>query len=112
MDLLSCNSAAKFLELLETFGVSQHVNVSTYVSSHILDLIITRSSDSLFFGPVDSTLMLSDNLFVECLPHFPSPSFSMKTISFRKLKDIDIDEYASKYKGVKWFKFLKLFLFL
>ena len=56
--------------------------------------------------------MLSDHLFVECLPHFPSPSFSMKTISFRKLKDIDIDKYASKYKGVKWFKFLKLFLFL
>ena len=45
--------------------------------------------------------MLSDHLYVECLLHFPSPSLSMKTISFRKLKDIDIDEYASKYKGVK-----------
>ena len=34
----------KFLEILETFGLTQHVMVSTHPSHHILDLIITRSS--------------------------------------------------------------------
>ena len=81
------------------FGLSQHVNVSTHVSGHTLDVIITRSSDNLIAGPVVTTLMLSHHLFVECLVHFPSPSLSKKTVSLPKLKDINIDVFKSDFSS-------------
>ncbi len=39
--------AIKFLELLQSFSLTQHVEVPTYSSGHTLDLIITRKTDNL-----------------------------------------------------------------
>ena len=89
------NNAVRFKELLETFGLSQHVAVSTHISGHILDLVITRSIDDLILGPISTSLPLSDHLIVECFVYFPSPLLSKKSVSFRKLKDIDIDTFKS-----------------
>ena len=62
---------------------------------HILDLIITRSTNDLILGPINATLPLSDHFFVECFIRFPSPSISSKSVSYRKLKSIDIDAFKS-----------------
>jgi exonuclease III len=39
--------AAKFCDLLESFGLRQHVSGATHKKSHTLDLIITRNTDDL-----------------------------------------------------------------
>ena len=47
-----------FLDLLESMGLQQHVDVPTHKSGHTLDLIITRRADSLL-----STDPMADYLF-------------------------------------------------
>ena len=64
MDLVHSKDAVTFNELLETFGLSQHVSVPTHIFGHILDLIITRSTNDLILGPINATLPLSDHFFV------------------------------------------------
>ena len=47
LDDLRDNDTKKFMDLLETFSLSQHVSGPTLLSGHTLDLIITRSSDDV-----------------------------------------------------------------
>ncbi|XP_068757976.1 uncharacterized protein [Montipora capricornis] len=42
----SDNDAVRFLDLLSSMGLQQHIDFPTHVSGNILDLLITRSSDS------------------------------------------------------------------
>ena len=70
MDSVHNKDTVSFNELLETFGLSQHVSVSTHMFGHILDLIITRSTNDLTLGPVNATLPLSDHFFVKCFIRF------------------------------------------
>ena len=53
------NNTKKFCDLLETFGLTQHVTFSTHNSGHILDLIITRSVNDVLISKVEPTLALS-----------------------------------------------------
>lgn len=64
MDLMHSKDAETFNELLETFGLSQHVLVPTHIFGHILDLIITRSTNDLILGPINATFRLSDHFLV------------------------------------------------
>ena len=56
----------RVLDLLESMGLQQHVDVPTHKSGHTLDLIITRRADSLFTDPMadyffsDHFLVISD----------------------------------------------------
>lgn len=47
VDDLQVSDARKFLERLEALGLEQHVNQPTHRDGHILDLTITRMSESL-----------------------------------------------------------------
>jgi hypothetical protein len=56
-------NAIRFLDLLSSMGLDQHVDKSdmpTHTSGHILDLIITRNSDTLL-----PTRPLTDYLFLD-----------------------------------------------
>ena len=70
LDCPSDNNANKFIELLETFGLCQHVNVPTHSSGHVLDLIITRTNQDIIITEPATTIFLSDHLFVECKLNF------------------------------------------
>ena len=89
-DLLD-HDAMKFTELLETFGLENHVSFPTHINGHWLDLIITRSTNDIkVLSPV-SSLYLSDHCFVECSLTIPTPYPTIKEISFQKWKNIDLD---------------------
>ena len=47
LDDPSDNDAKNFTDLLETFGLSQHVTAPTHLSGHTLDLLISRSSNDI-----------------------------------------------------------------
>ena len=57
MDLVHSKDAVTFNELLDTFGLSQHASVPTHIFGHILDLIITQSTNDLILGPINVTLL-------------------------------------------------------
>ena len=80
----------RFFELLETFGLVQHVNFSKHVSGHWLDLIITRSSNDIMVMSPKPSLFLSDHCFIECSLAIPSAAVEEKQVSFRRWKKVDL----------------------
>ena len=82
--------ACRFLELLDSVGLDQHVSVPTHISGHTLDLIITRNSDQLLVSSLWTDYLFSDHLPVHCNIQVEKPLLKSKRISFRKLKSINI----------------------
>ena len=85
----------KFMELMDTFGLLQHITTPTYVSGHILDLTISRSSNDINVLPSKSTYYISDHCFTECQLSIPGPNMLVKEVSYRKFKQIDMDNFRS-----------------
>ncbi|XP_064653237.1 uncharacterized protein LOC135503563 [Lineus longissimus] len=87
------NEARRFLEVLDTFGLQQHVSGPTHVSGNTLDLILTRESDDLVIGDVAHSHYLSDHMFVDCHLSLSRPEVTKNTVSFRMLRQIDIQSF-------------------
>ena len=87
----SCS--AKFLDVLESVGLKQHVNVPTHESGHTLDLIITRNCEDVVVDTPHATHFISDHAFVQCYLSCRRPTLEKKTISYRDLKKIDLDQF-------------------
>ncbi len=58
--------AVKFLDMLEPMALKQYVNFSTHEHGHTLDLIITRSSDSIILNEPKLGPFLSDHCIINC----------------------------------------------
>ena len=67
----------------------------THTSGHTLDLIISRSINDVIITELESTLALSDHLFIECNLNIPKPNVMVKEIRFRLLKKIDIPMFKN-----------------
>ena len=83
------SDAARFLELLTSMGLEQHVDKPTHISGHTLDLIFTRCSDSLLFAKPMTDYLFSDHITVLCDLELVKPPPKIKQVSNRKIKDID-----------------------
>ena len=68
------SDAARFLELLTSMGLEQHVDKPTHTSGHILDLIFTRCSDSLLSVKSIADYLFSDHITVLCDLELGKPS--------------------------------------
>ena len=62
IDYKNDSSCTKFIYLLNTFDLKQHVNEFTHVKQHIMDLIITRSAQDTKVHEVGP--LISDHLAV------------------------------------------------
>ena len=56
----------KFLDLLESLGLEQHVTEPTHIFGDRLDLVITRRTETLLGSTPRSCRYLSDHLAVRC----------------------------------------------
>lgn len=88
-------NAIKFLDLLDTYGLTQHVNSHTHRLGHTLDLIITRVSDSLAKSTPISDSYLSDHSTVLCPLVLRKPVLAVKQVTFPKIKDIDLANFKN-----------------
>ena len=95
IDCPSNADAKKFADLLDTFGLIQHVHVPTHSSGHTLDLVITRSTNDVTIISPLTTFALSDHSFVECLLDIPRPNISVSEVHYRKLKQIDLEVFKA-----------------
>ena len=80
-------------ELLVSYGLVNHVHVPTHKHGNTLDLLITRDNDELNFSEPTTGYMISDHYFVHSNLGFPRPNLTFKSITFRKIKDIDITAF-------------------
>ena len=85
--------AIEFLDLLDTYGLTQHVNTPTHRLGHTLDLIITRVSDALAKSTPISDSHLSDHSTVLCPLVLRKPVLTVKQVTFRKFKAIDLANF-------------------
>ena len=89
VDVPNDKDAARFLELLTSMGLEQHVDKPTHISGHTLDLIITRCSNSLLFAKPIADYLFSDHTTVLCDLESGKPPPRARQVSNRKVKDID-----------------------
>ncbi len=94
-DDLADDDSRKFIEVLETFGLIQHVMVPIHVCNHILDIIVTRSSSDVIISEIQASLFLSDHCFLECNLSVPRSNLRKKEIQFRRMRHIDVDAFKS-----------------
>jgi len=58
--------ASRFLDLLSSMGLEQHVDKFTHISGNTLDLMITRCSDSLLAAKPMTDYLFSDHSTILC----------------------------------------------
>ena len=60
------NHANRFIDILDALGLKQHVSAPTHKKGHTLDLLITRSEDSLISRIMIRDPIISDHFAVHC----------------------------------------------
>ena len=60
----SDNDVLKFLDLLQSMGLWQHVEFPTHVSGNTLDLVITREVDSILGSQPQPDHCFSDHIAI------------------------------------------------
>ena len=93
VDNIHDSDAIKFSDLLESFGLKQHVTGPTHKGGHTLDLIVTRCSDCILSAPPKVDCYLSDHASVCCKLASQRPPLLDKVITFRKYKGIDLESF-------------------
>ena len=91
--------AKRFTELLRSFDLKQHVNGITHKDGHTLDLVITRSDDSLIRKLSIRDPAISDHRAVHCELNLQKPIYAKKTVQYRKLRSIDFDCFSEEVRA-------------
>ena len=89
----SDTSNRQYKELLSEFGLKQHVRDATHCKGHILDHVIAPSSETLAVSNVHLGTQMSDHSTVLCDISIKKPEDNVKSINYRKIKDIDMDTF-------------------
>ncbi|XP_052761992.1 uncharacterized protein LOC128204630 [Mya arenaria] len=103
LDNRSNPNTSKFNSVLEACGMRQHVTEPTHVAGHILDVLITRDTGTTVSNVEISDPGLPDNNGNTSRDHFAvvfnasasKPPPVRKTVTYRKLKSIDVDEFKT-----------------
>ena len=87
------NRTALF-DLLSSHELIQHIKEATHLKGHILDVVVTRSSDTLLHSSSVGELF-SDHHIQDCRLQTAKPSYPRKNITYRKIKDIDLSQFKT-----------------
>ena len=109
LDIPTDRDTSKFNSCLDTFGMEQHVRGPTHVAGHTLDVIITRDTDTIVSnievndpGLSDSDGKISgDHFAVIFLIRAEKPAPIRKTVTYRKLRSIDIESFRNDIKSLE-----------
>ena len=80
--------------LLYSLHLDQHIKQPTHEHGHILDLVITRSDDDLLAQHSVLPPALSDHFPIICKLRAKKQNSIQNTVSFRKLKHIDVHSFV------------------
>ena len=98
MDVPSNPDTVKFQELLHTSGLKQHVTDLTSmvrcVDKHCVDLLLTRESEASEVMNIEvRNDHIADHKTVYFTCNLRKPNLPKKTILFRKIRSIDINDF-------------------
>ena len=90
---------ANFLEIKAALGLKQHVRFATHTSGNTLDLIFTEVNGGIGVADCIPDYYISDHCNVLCKLTLKREDIQRKTVTYRKLTDIDIEEMAKCIKA-------------
>ena len=85
--------AMSFIEILNSTNLHQHIQGPTHIAGHTLDLMISRNSDHLICSTKVIQGLPSDHYAVIGLLDFTRPEPSRKSVVYRRLRDINLDQF-------------------
>ena len=81
-------------DVFTRYNLHQHVNAPTHDSGHVLDLILTPSTEpNLVSDLVVHSVCFSDHHLLSCRIASPRPQLSITSYSYRAIKQIDINAF-------------------
>ena len=95
IDDISDQYGKEFLDVLDSFGLVNHVWVPTHESGHTLDLIITRNNDEFSLSIPRARYFISDHCFVSSRLDMPRPNLQIKTTTSRQIREINMPDFQA-----------------
>ena len=93
VDKPEAGGASRFADILSSHHFKQHVNFPTHTLGHSLDLVISRSKELTEVNSVLPGEHLTDHCAVHCSLSVNKPSAPRRTITMRRLADINIEQF-------------------
>ncbi len=94
MDVQDDPLARRLGDIIESFGLKQHVTGSTHKAGHTLDLLISRAESDLVESCAISDPGISDHSAINFNLRLPGPPHLTKTITFRKINSINHSAFS------------------
>ncbi len=99
----------RFMNLINTSGILQHVKQATHRRGHILDVVLSDQSECVVQdvsvtdpGVCDNNGQLAgDHLAVTFTINAARPALQTKQVSYRKLKSIDVDTFRADLASIQ-----------
>ena len=96
-DTTNCDTI-KFMDILDSANLSQHVLGPTHRKGHTLDLIITQQNSNLVTDVRILNDVFSDHQVVTCKLNCPRPPLSKILLTFRSTKQLNNDVLTATLK--------------
>ena len=96
---VSDTTALKFLDLLDSFNLIQHISMPTHKNGNILDLIITRLDEQIVCNLSVNDPLISDHFVLHCNQNLAKPTKIVKTVTCRKIRSIDTGKLLNDIKN-------------
>jgi hypothetical protein len=100
MDNQSHPDTKSMNDLFESSGLVQHVNDSTHMSGHMLDLVLSKPHDQLITSTKVSTL-ISDHHAIHVSLNLNRPPLPKKLSLCRNFKKLDLDAFKEDLSKLK-----------
>ena len=84
-------TAGNFRTLLVSFNLHQHANNITHRAGYNLNLVISRSDETIVNAINVHDISFSDHLVIKANFQFKKPCFERKRVFSRNLKAVDIE---------------------
>ena len=96
VDDFTAPHVSSFLDMLNTFNLTQHITFPTHNSGHTLDLLITRSTSSLISSSDHIFTPISDHEFISSILSIPTNSRSPRiTKVTRPINSINVTNFSN-----------------
>ena len=89
-----------FKDLLQSFGLIQHVGCPTHQSGYTLDLIITKEEDALCVSDLVDKFYISDHSFVHSEIRANRPQAVRRTIRTRIMSNVEEKEIKKELERI------------
>ena len=98
--IINTKTHTKEKPYLITNGFTQHCDRPTHRLGHILDLVITRDTDTLIKKlEVDNVHFTIDHFMINCILEMPKPTNKKASYILRKCNSIDHDKFSNNLKS-------------